>query len=115
MRYSVARNPLKETTVPNPTAQAVAAPPAKPPAKPPVTPPPAKPPVAPPPAPPAESVAETAPEEAAPQVEHVNMSGLVLEKTQYPDGECETKVLKEPMIASELVRATRKLQQARGY
>lgn len=93
--------------MPNPTAQAVAAPPAKPP-------------VAPPPAPPAESVTEaapeeTAPEEAAPQVEHVNMSGLVLEKTQYPDGECETKVLKEPMIASELVRATRKLQQARGY
>ena len=104
MRYSVARNPLKETTVPNPTAQAVAAPPAKPPVAP----------------PPAESVTEaapeeTAPEEAAPQVEHVNMSGLVLEKTQYPDGECETKVLKEPMIASELVRATRKLQQARGY
>ena len=107
MRYSVARNPLKETTVPNPTAQAVAAPPAKPP-------------VAPPPAPPTESVTETAPEEtapeeAAPQVEHVNMSGLVLEKTQYPDGECETKVLREPMIASELVRAARKLQQARGY
>ena len=89
--------------MPNPTAQAVAAPPAKPP-------------VAPPPAPPAESVTEeTAPEETAPQVEHVNMSGLVLEKTQYPDGECETKVLKEPMIAAELVRATRKLQQARGY
>ena len=107
MRYSVARNPLKETTVANPTAQAVAAPPAKPP-------------VAPPPTPPAESVTEatpekTAPEETAPQVEHVNMSGLVLEKTQYPDGECETKVLKEPMIAAELVRATRKLQQARGY
>ena len=102
MRYSVARNPLKETTVPNPTAQAVAAPPAKPP-------------VAPPPAPPAESVTEAAPEETAPQVEHVNMSGLVMEKTQYPDGECETKVLREPMIAAELVRATRKLQQARGY
>lgn len=93
--------------MPNPTAQAVAAPPAKPP-------------VAPPPAPPVESVTETTPEEttpeeAAPQVERVNMSGLVLEKTQYPDGECETKVLKEPMIAPELVRATRKLQQARGY
>ena len=88
--------------MPNPTAQAVAAPPAKPP-------------VAPPPAPPAESVTEATPEEAAPQVEHVNMSGLVLEKTQYPDGECKTKVLKEPMIAAELVRATRKLQQARGY
>lgn len=102
MRYSVARNPLKETTVANPTAQVVAAPPAKPP-------------VAPPPAPPAESVTEVAPEEVAPQVEHVNMSGLVLEKTQYPDGECETKVLKEPMIPAELVRATRKLQQARGY
>jgi hypothetical protein len=107
MRYSVARNPLKETTVANPTAQAVAAPPAKPP-------------VAPPPAPPAESVTETGPEETAleetaPQVEYVNMSGLVLKKTQYSDGECETKVLKEPMIAPELVRATRKLQQARGY
>lgn len=96
----------------NPTAQAVAAPPAKPP-------------VAPPPAPPTESVTETTPEEAAPeetapeevapQVERVNMSGLVLEKTQHPDGKCKTEVLKEPMIAPELVRATRKLQQARGY
>ena len=86
----------------NPTAQAVAAPPAKPPV-----------------APPVKSVTEAAPEEAAPeeaapQVERVNMSGLVLEKTRYPDGECETEVLREPMIAPELVRATRKLQQARG-
>jgi hypothetical protein len=93
--------------VANPTAQAVAAPPAKPP-------------VAPPPAPPVESATEAAPEEAAPeeaapQVERVNMSGLVLEKTQYPDGKCKTKVLKEPMIAPELVRATRRLQEARGY
>jgi hypothetical protein len=108
MRYSVAHNPLKETTVANPTAQAVANPTAKPP-------------VTPPPAPPAEAAPEeaapeeTAPEEAAPQVERVDMSGLVLEKTQYPDGECETRVLREPMIAPELVRATRKLQQARGY
>jgi hypothetical protein len=93
-----------------PSPKAVAAPPAKP-----VVASPPKPPVTPPPAPPAESTVEEASEEGLPQVEHVNMSGLVLEKTLYPDGECETKVLKEPMIATELVRATRKLQQARGY
>lgn len=54
-------------------------------------------------------------EEEGPQVERINMAGLVLEKTVYPDGECETVVVKQPMIAPELVRATRSLQRARGH
>ncbi len=60
----------------------------------------------------AEEVEELTP---APVVERVNIAGLVLEKTVYPDGLCETEVLKEPMIAPELVRATRSLQRARGH
>jgi hypothetical protein len=64
------------------------------------------------PVPVAEEVEEAAP---APVVEQVNIAGLILEKTVYPDGLCETEVLKEPMIAPELVRATRSLQRARGH
>ena len=67
---------------------------------------------APKPAPVAEEVEEVSP---APVVEQVNIAGLILEKTVYPDGLCETEVLKEPMIAPELVRATRSLQRARGH
>lgn len=54
-------------------------------------------------------------EEEGPQVERINMAGLVLEKTVYPDGECETVVVQQPMIAPELVRATRSLQRSRGH
>jgi hypothetical protein len=50
----------------------------------------------------------------APVVEQVAMGGLVLQKTIYPDGECETTVLREPAIAPELIRATRAGQRARG-
>jgi hypothetical protein len=48
-------------------------------------------------------------------VERVNIAGLVLEKTVYADGMCETEVLQEPMIAPELVRSTRASQRARGH
>ena len=50
-----------------------------------------------------------------PVVEHVNMSGLVLEKTVHPDGECETTVIRQPMIAEELVRETRAAQRQQGF
>jgi hypothetical protein len=69
---------------------------------------------APKPAPPAEPEAIEE-QEDAPMVERVNMSGLVLEKTVYPDGECQTEILKEPMIPQEMVRATRALQRRRGH
>lgn len=55
------------------------------------------------------------PDEQGPQVERVNMAGLILEKTLHEDGECETRVIKEPMIAAELVRATRASQRERGH
>lgn len=61
------------------------------------------------------STPQVEPEEDAPQVEHVNIAGLVLNKTVYPDGECETQVLREPMIEPELVRSTRASQRARGH
>ena len=51
----------------------------------------------------------------APVVEHVNMSGLVLEKTAHPDGACETRVISEPMITEELVRATSAAQRQQGF
>lgn len=50
-----------------------------------------------------------------PVVEHVNMSGLVLEKTVHPDGECETTVIRQPMITEELVRETRAAQRQQGF
>lgn len=64
---------------------------------------------------PDESNAAPEPDEQAPQVERVNMAGLILEKTLHDDGECETRVIKEPMIAAELVRATRASQRERGH
>jgi hypothetical protein len=70
---------------------------------------------APAPAPKPAPVAEVETEEPAPEVERVNIAGLVLEKTVYPDGMCETEVLQEPMIAPELVRSTRASQRARGH
>jgi hypothetical protein len=72
---------------------------------------------APAPAPKPAPAVETETEEVspAPVVEQVNIAGLILEKTVYPDGLCETEVLNEPIIAPELVRATRSLQRARGH
>ena len=86
---------------------------------------PAKPPVAP--APPVEPDDELSNEpddelddelddaEAAPMVETVNISGLVMEKTVAPDGECETRVIRQPMIAAEQIRATKASQRKRGH
>lgn len=48
-------------------------------------------------------------------IERVNMAGLVLEKTAYPDGECKTRVISQPMIAPELIRATTAAQRAAGH
>lgn len=61
-----------------------------------------------------ETEAQEAPEEG-PIIERVNMSGLVMEKRLYPDGECETEVLAEPEISPALVKATRTSQRARGH
>lgn len=58
---------------------------------------------------------EVEPDIDAPEVERVNIAGLVLEKTVYSDGECETQVLREPMIDPELVRSTRASQRSRGH
>jgi hypothetical protein len=74
---------------------------------------PAKPPVAP--APPVEPDDELDDAEAAPMVETVNISGLVMEKTVAPDGECETRVIRQPMIAAEQIRATKASQRERGH
>lgn len=81
----------------------------------------AKPPVAP--APPVEPDNELSNEphdelddaEAAPMVETVNISGLVMEKTVAPDGKCKTKVIRQPMIAAEQIRATKASQRERGH
>jgi hypothetical protein len=53
--------------------------------------------------------------ETAPMVETVNISGLVMEKTVAPDGECETRVIRQPMIAAEQIRATKASQRDRGH
>jgi hypothetical protein len=58
---------------------------------------------------------EAAEVDAKPVVERVNIAGLVIEKTVYPDGECETEVLREPEIDPQLVRATRNNQRRRGH
>jgi hypothetical protein len=50
-----------------------------------------------------------------PVVERVNIAGLVLEKTLYPDGECEVNTLDEPQIDPSLIRATRASQRRRGH
>lgn len=54
-------------------------------------------------------------EPVGPVTERINMAGLVMEKTLYPGGECETEVLHEPEIDAALVRATRASQRARGH
>lgn len=58
---------------------------------------------------------EAAEAETGPIVERVNIAGLVIEKTVYSDGECETEVLREPEIDPQLVRATRNNQRRRGH
>lgn len=50
-----------------------------------------------------------------PEVERVNIGGLELEKTLFLDGQCKTKLIREPMIAAELVRATSASQRNRGH
>jgi len=64
---------------------------------------------------PDESDPTVEPDEQGPQVERVNMAGLILEKTLHEDGQCETRTIREPMIAPELIRATRASQRARGH
>jgi len=54
-------------------------------------------------------------DEILPEVERVNIGGLELEKTLLSGGQCKTKLIKEPMIAAELVRATSASQRNRGH
>jgi hypothetical protein len=58
---------------------------------------------------------EPAADELGPQVEVVNMGGLVMEKTAYPDGDSDVQVLKEPFIDGELIRATKAHQRMQGF
>lgn len=53
--------------------------------------------------------------EEKPIFERVNIAGLVLDKTLYPDGECETTLVDEPRIDPSLIRATRASQRQRGH
>jgi hypothetical protein len=100
MRYSVACSRSKAPVMPTPDPKATAATPAKPPAAP---------------APPVAPDDELVEAEAAPMVETVNISGLVMEKTVALDGECETRVIRQPMIAAEQIRATKASQRERGH
>jgi hypothetical protein len=43
------------------------------------------------------------------------MGGLVLRKTVDEDGQCTTKVLKQPMINPEMIRATKAVQRQAGF
>ncbi len=47
--------------------------------------------------------------------ETINMGGLVLRKTVDEDGQCTTKVLKQPMINPEMIRATKAVQRQAGF
>jgi hypothetical protein len=58
---------------------------------------------------------EPAADELGPQVEVVNIAGLVMEKTAYPDGDCDVQVLSEPFIDGELIRATKAHQREMGF
>jgi hypothetical protein len=58
---------------------------------------------------------QSEPAPQSPHVERVNIAGLVLEKTVFDSGECQTEVLSQPMIAPELIRATRSVQRQRGH
>lgn len=58
---------------------------------------------------------EPAADELGPQVEVVNMGGLVMEKTLHADGDCDVQVLREPLIDAELIRATKAHQRMQGF
>jgi len=47
--------------------------------------------------------------------ETIDMSGMVLEKSVDEDGQCTTKVLKQPMINPEMIRATKAVQRQAGF
>ncbi len=100
MRYSVACSRSKAPAMPTPDPKATVATPTQPPVAP---------------APPVAPDDELDDVEAAPMVETVNISGLVMEKTVAPDGECETRVIRQPMIAAEQIRATKASQRERGH
>lgn len=53
--------------------------------------------------------------EEKPIFERVNIAGLVLDKTLYPDGEYEVTLVDEPRIDPSLIRATRTSQRRRGH
>jgi hypothetical protein len=53
--------------------------------------------------------------QAGPAVERIDMSGMVLEKSVDEDGQCTTKVLKQPMINPEMIRATKASQRESGF
>jgi hypothetical protein len=53
--------------------------------------------------------------QAGPAVERIDMSGMVLEKSVDEDGQCTTKVLKQPMINPEMIRATKAVQRQAGF
>jgi hypothetical protein len=58
---------------------------------------------------------ELARDELGSQVEVVNIAGLVMEKTVYPDGDSDVQVLSEPLIDAELILATKAHQRAQGF
>ena len=47
--------------------------------------------------------------------ETIDMSGMVLEKSVDEDGQCTTKVLKQPTINPEMIRATKAVQRQAGF
>ena len=53
--------------------------------------------------------------QAGPAVERIDISGMVLEKSVDEDGQCTTKVLKQPMINPEMIRATKAVQRQAGF
>jgi hypothetical protein len=53
--------------------------------------------------------------EDEPVREVIDIAGLVMEKTIHLDGECETRVLKQPMISDEEIRQTRAAQRKQGF
>jgi len=66
-----------------------------------------------------QSLSENSPasedKQAGPVVERIDMSGMVLEKSVDEDGQCTTKVLKQPMINPEIIRATKAVQRQAGF
>jgi hypothetical protein len=75
-----------------------------------------------PPAKPAPPMTENEPEfydepepEDEPIREVVDIAGLVMEKTIHSDGECETRVLRQPLISDEEIKQTRAAQKQEGF